>query len=76
MDYLNFKGAGTSNLETYQGKGWGLLQVLLTMSSSGDEVAAFRKAAETILTERVALSPPERNEKKWLPGWINRIKTY
>lgn len=76
VDYLNFKGAGTSSLETYQGKGWGLLQVLLTMSSSDDEVAAFRKAAETILKERVALSPPQRNEQKWLPGWINRIKTY
>ncbi len=76
VDYLNFKGAGTSLSETYQGKGWGLLQVLLTMSPSGDEVAAFTKAAQDILTERVKNSPPERNEKKWLTGWLNRVKTY
>jgi len=76
IDYLNFKGAGTSFSESYQGHRWGLLQVLLAMPSTGDEVVAFTETAKKILTERVAFSPPERNEKKWLPGWINRLNTY
>jgi hypothetical protein len=76
IDYLNFKGAGTSHLERYQGKGWGLLHVLLAMSPSGDAVEAFTSAAKKVLTERVELSPKERNEKKWLPGWMNRLDTY
>ncbi len=36
IDYVNFKGEGVSPTERYNGKGWGLLQVLLTMSPSGD----------------------------------------
>ena len=76
IDYLNFKGSGTSASESYQGHRWGLLQVLLSIDSSEDEVRAFVEAAKKILTERVRLSPPERDEKKWLPGWINRINTY
>lgn len=76
IDYVNFKGEGVSPTERYNGKGWGLLQVLLTMSPSGDPLAAFAKAADQVLTTRVKNSPPERNEAKWLPGWRNRIATY
>lgn len=76
VDYLNFKGSGTSPSETYQGKGWGLLQVLLNMPDEIDELEAFTQTAKNLLIQRVALSPPERNEKKWLPGWLNRINTY
>jgi hypothetical protein len=28
------------------------------------------------LTRRVELSPPARGEKRWLPGWRNRLATY
>lgn len=76
MDYVNFKGEGTSRSERYRGEGWGLLQVLETMPTSGDPLAAFARAADQVLTRRVKNSPPERNEARWLPGWRNRLKTY
>ena len=76
MDYVNFKGEGTSPTERYKGQGWGLLQVLETMSSDGPALTAFARSADTVLTRRVENSPPARNEAKWLPGWKNRHATY
>lgn len=76
MDYVNFKGEGTSPAERYQGEGWGLLQVLSGMTGNGDPTAAFSKSADRVLTRRVALSPPARGEARWLPGWRNRLATY
>ena len=77
VDYLNFKGAGVSEKERYQGKGWGLLQVLLRMNDPADNpVAAFQKSARETLAERVRLSPAGRNESRWLAGWNKRIDTY
>lgn len=76
MDYVNFKGEGTSPTERYEGEGWGLLQVLAGMPDTGSPVAAFSKSADRVLTRRVELSPPARGEKKWLPGWRNRVATY
>ena len=76
MDYVNFKGEGTSPTERYDGQGWGLLQVLETMSPTAPALPAFAQAADTVLTRRVKNSPPARNEAKWLPGWRNRVKTY
>lgn len=76
MDYVNFKGEGTNPSERYNGSGWGLLQVLETMSPSGAPLTAFASAADKVLTRRVENSPPTRNEAKWLPGWRNRLKTY
>lgn len=76
MDYVNFKGEGTSPTERYQGEGWGLLQVLAGMSDTGSPTAAFSRSADRVLTRRVELSPPGRGEKRWLPGWRNRVATY
>lgn len=76
MDYVNFKGEGTSPTERYQGEGWGLLQVLAGMPDQGDPVAGFARSADRVLTRRVELSPPARGEKRWLPGWRNRLGTY
>jgi hypothetical protein len=76
MDYVNFKGEGTSPTERYQGEGWGLAQVLAGMSDPGSPTAAFAKSADRVLTRRVELSPPARGEKRWLPGWRNRLATY
>ena len=79
VDYVNFKGEGVLATERYAGQGWGLLQVLEGMSqeSSGREaVKYFAQSAKQILTNRVRNSPPERNESRWLPGWLNRINTY
>lgn len=75
IDYVNFKGEGTSPTERYEGQGWGLLQVLETMKS-GPAMPAFSRAADEVLTRRVKNSPPARNEAKWLPGWRNRVATY
>lgn len=76
MDYVNFKGEGTSPSERYAGEGWGLLQVLAGMSGPGSPTAAFARSADRVLTRRVELSPPARGEKRWLPGWRNRVATY
>jgi hypothetical protein len=78
VDYVNFKGEGISPTERYSGEGWGLLQVLEGMRVREGEsaTAAFARSADEVLTRRVALSPPARNEAKWLPGWRNRLATY
>ncbi len=77
IDYVNFKGEGTSPSETYQGQGWGLLQVLQEIpASSTNIVTEFIESAKKILAQRVKNSPPERNEKKWLKGWLSRLETY
>jgi len=79
VDYMNFKGSGTYPLERYQGQGWGLLQVLSKMGASESPetaLAEFSKAAERLLVQRVHYSPQERQEKKWLPGWRKRVRSY
>jgi len=77
IDYVNFKGEGTSPTERYKGQGWGLLQVLNNMPGETDDVInEFVQAAEFVLKRRVKNSPPERNELRWLPGWRTRLKTY
>ncbi len=78
MDYVNFKGEGINPKERYQGQGWGLLQVLEDMQEGEglEAIHAFADSADRILTRRVQLSPPSRNEKRWLPGWRKRLHTY
>lgn len=77
IDYLHFKGAGTSPSETYRGEGWGLLQVLLRLNPLSENLLAdFVREAKAVLQQRVQNSPPERNEKRWEQGWFNRIDTY
>jgi hypothetical protein len=75
VDYVNFKGEGTLLTERYRGQGWGLLQVLEAMGD-GPALSEFSRAANRVLTRRVANSPPERGEQRWLQGWRNRIRTY
>jgi hypothetical protein len=75
VDYVNFKGEGTSPTERYRGQGWGLLQVLETMKD-GPALEQFRNAAAEVLTRRVHNAPPERHEERWLPGWLSRVETY
>ncbi len=79
IDYVNFNGEGLLESERYHGLGWGLLQVLQEMDLKMTEVDAlqeFVRAVEVILERRIMNAPPGRNEKKWLPGWKNRIATY
>jgi len=79
MDYVNFKGEGISLQERYDGKGWGMLQVLENMTGEQSgllAIKAFAESADQMLTRRVKLSPPSRNEARWLPGWRKRLATY
>jgi hypothetical protein len=79
IDYINFKGEGASASERYLGEGWGLLQVLehvLDTREPGPLMPQFTRAASHILTRRVANSPPERGEQRWLAGWNKRVASY
>jgi len=79
IDYVNFKGDGSLASERYKGVGWGLLQVLSGMRevAVGQPAAAeFAASAKRVLARRIANSPPERGEKRWLEGWCNRCDTY
>ena len=83
IDYYNFKGLGNNPRERYQQQGWGLVQVLDDMvgmgqseDACGDILTQFRDAATGRLRQRVELSPPERNEARWLAGWSRRLDAY
>ncbi len=79
VDYINFKGSGRKPEERYDHIGWGLLQVLEEMKmpkQPENAIKAFVDAAVSVLKRRVDHSPPEREEKRWLPGWQKRIATY
>lgn len=79
IDYVNFKGEGTSVSERYQGEGWGLLQVLETMLATpaeGTVLEQFAVAARFVLARRIENAPPERGEERWRRGWDNRTLTY
>lgn len=77
LDYSNFKGTGLSASESYQGKGWGLFQVLLEMDLEvEDPVEAFVFSAKGLLEKRVLNSPKSKIEKRWLPGWNKRLDRY
>lgn len=81
IDYFNFKGLGSNPRERYAGEGWGLVQVLGDIAASSpdddaDLVALFSAAAADRLALRVANSPSERNEQRWLEGWHKRVAAY
>ncbi|MEO8617200.1 MAG: hypothetical protein ABI600_18830 [Luteolibacter sp.] len=79
VDYVNFKGDGTLVSERYNGRGWGLLQVLGEMkevASGAPAATEFAAAGKRVLSRRIANSPPERGEKRWEEGWHNRCGTY
>ena len=77
VDYVNFKGEGVLHTERYRGEGWGLLQVLEGMRANGTSaVNEFSHSAAAVLKRRVQNSPPERNEARWLSGWLNRVHSY
>ena len=78
IDYVNFKGEGVLLTERYRGRGWGLLQVLEGMAGKDGDAAVqeFADSAGSVLRQRVANSPLERNEARWLRGWLSRVATY
>ncbi|MGZ5020323.1 MAG: hypothetical protein ACXWAV_07835 [Chthoniobacterales bacterium] len=77
VDYVNFKGEGVLDTERYHGQGWGLLQVLSGMNeNSSNPAAEFAASARRVLKQRVQNSPSDRNEARWLPGWLQRVNSY
>jgi hypothetical protein len=79
IDYVNFKGDGTTPTERYNNQGWGLMWVLMEMKNvpSGQPAAKeFAAAAKRCLDRRIANSPPARGEARWKTGWHNRCNTY
>ncbi len=79
IDYVNFKGEGVNAAERYRNQGWGLLQVLEEMRPvvAGNAASTeFSRAAGKVLSRRVANSPADRGERRWLQGWLNRCATY
>lgn len=77
VDYTNFKGEGTLKSERYNGKGWGLLQVLWNLDESQDNIhKAFAMSASRMLDRRIENSPKARGEVRWRRGWNIRLKTY
>lgn len=79
IDYVNFKGEGTNPGERYNGRGWGLMQVLGEMQDAPVGPAAakeFAAAAKRCLNRRIANAPPARGEARWRAGWLNRCDTY
>jgi len=74
IDYVNFKGEGTSPNERFNGEGWGLLQVLETMSGATDDsLQEFYDAADTMLKRLISNHP---SAERCLPGWEARLQTY
>jgi len=76
IDYINFKGSGLNFSERYGTQGWGLLQVLQNMKFNPDPIDAFIQSAIEVLKLRIEKSPPSRNEKVFLNGWIKRFESY
>jgi hypothetical protein len=82
VDYTNFKGEGIAPSETFEDKetrvreGWGLKQVLLTMSGTGEGQAAldaFADAAKSVLERRIRNVPADEIRTQ---GWLARCDTY
>ncbi len=76
IDYLHFKGSGLNPAENYQGKGWGLKQVITAMMEQQVSLETFAAAATAVLDRRIENAPPVRDESRWQAGWHKRIKTY
>lgn len=79
VDYCNFKGTGLNPQETCNGKGWGLLQVLLDMPDDLTvETApkAFTVSATKMLLLLIEDSAPDYRRVSFFPGWMKRVSSY
>lgn len=76
IDYYNFKGMGLNDQERYQGQGWGLLDVILSMPDNAITVRGFTVAGKQVLALRVGKAPEGKNESRWLKGWYKRLDGY
>ncbi len=79
IDYVNFKGEGTSLTERLKGQGWGLLQVLEEMKTPEkpeDALSEFVRAAQEVLEKRVKGFSGQKDERRALKGWKKRVQNY
>lgn len=79
LDYVQFQGDGANPAERYNGKGWGLIQVLHNMEQvqpGPGALAEFMRAADDTLVTRIANAPADRREARLLDSWLTRINTY
>ena len=79
IDYVNFKGEGILETERFNGRGWGLLQVLEEMKTPKDRsevLVEFVRAAQAVLEKRVQNSAISEIELKRLQGLKNRVLRY
>lgn len=79
VDYINFKHEGTNPKERYNGKGWGLLQVLKNINGAQLIVSpekAFVDSARYCLMRRMRNSKNPKFERSWLPNWFDRLDSY
>lgn len=77
LDYVNFKGEGVRKQERYNGKGWGLLQLLMCMDRENkNKYRAFSEAGKYLLHRRIQNAPPQRGEGRWRRGWDRRLEGY
>ncbi len=56
MDYVNFKGEGLSPTEQYNGQGWGLLQVLMAMTSDPNVTSSGKTDANSDTPDKSILA--------------------
>lgn len=83
IDYVNFKGEGIVESETFVNaktgarEGWGLKHVLLAMKGRVTDrrhaLDDFADAARFVLLRRIANNPPSA---RWRRGWLVRVATY
>ena len=83
VDYVNFKGEGARASEAFRNsktgelQGWGLKQVLETMTGTSSEPALvlreFSDAAGFVLLRRIANNP---RDKIWQRNWLARVASY
>lgn len=79
IDYANFKGLGLNPVEQYNNIGWGLVHVLEGMKGKQAGKQAlndFVDNAQRLLELRVKNTPPNKDERRFLPGWFNRLERY
>ena len=79
VDYVNFKGEGVLENESYNGVRWGLLQVLEDMYGRDRDIGALKEFvlnAKRLLEQRVLNAPEGIDESQWLSGWGRRLDSY
>ncbi len=77
IDYINFKGDGINKGERYQGKGWGLYQVLTHMNTQDPSpYHAFAMSGKWVLERLTHICPPKRRLYRFKRGWFNRMDSY